>query len=213
MLGTVASLVPDPERPVLVAIDGVDGAGKTWFADELAGVLADRGRPVVRASVDDFHHPRAHRHALGRTAESVWSRHFDYPTLRRELLEPWQRGAGTSYRRAWHDVATDRLLDVPAERVPERGVLLVDGVFAQRPELGGTWDLVVFLEVPFEVSVSRMAARDGGVDDVEDHDQRRYVEAQQTYLRDCDPRRRADVVVDNTDLAHPHLLAIRRPPA
>ena len=209
----MASLVPDLPRPLLVAVDGVDGAGKTWFADELAGVLADRGRPVVRASVDDFHHPRAHRHALGRTPESVWSRHFDYPTLRRELLDPWQRGAGTSYRRAWHDVATDRLLDMPAERVPEGGVLVVDGVFAQRPELDGTWDLVVFLEVPFEVSVARMAARDGSVDDVEDPEQRRYVEAQRTYLRDCDPRQRADVVVDNTDLAHPHLLAVRRPPA
>ena len=210
----MASLVSGPgPRPLLVAVDGVDGAGKTWFADELAGVLADRGRPVVRASVDDFHHPRAHRHALGRTSEAVWSRHFDYPTLRRELLDPWQRGAGTSYRRAWHDVATDRLLDMPAERVPEGGVLVVDGVFAQRPELDGTWDLVVFLEVPFEVSVARMAARDGSVDDVEDPDQRRYIEAQRTYLRDCDPRQRADVVVDNTDLAHPHLLAVRRPRA
>ncbi|WP_246580249.1 hypothetical protein [Deinococcus aestuarii] len=48
--------------PVLrVAIDGVDGAGKTTFADELAGVLRERGRTVIRASVDGFHAPRATR--------------------------------------------------------------------------------------------------------------------------------------------------------
>lgn len=40
-----------------VGVDGVDGAGKTFFADELAGLLAARGVPVIRASVDGFHHP------------------------------------------------------------------------------------------------------------------------------------------------------------
>jgi uridine kinase len=38
-----------------VAIDGVDGAGKTHFADELATELDRRGIPVIRASVDGFH--------------------------------------------------------------------------------------------------------------------------------------------------------------
>lgn len=49
-----------------VAIDGVDGAGKTHFADELADVPTGRGTPVVRASVDGFHHPPEVRHRRGR---------------------------------------------------------------------------------------------------------------------------------------------------
>ena len=55
-----------PDRIVRVAIDGVDGAGKTTFADELADVLDDLGRPVIRASVDGFHNPRTIRYARGR---------------------------------------------------------------------------------------------------------------------------------------------------
>ena len=54
----VAALLP---AQGLVAVDGVDGAGKTTFCDELASVLRAQGRAVVRASVDDFHHPRAIR--------------------------------------------------------------------------------------------------------------------------------------------------------
>ena len=50
-----------PERIIRVAIDGVDGAGKTTLADALAPVVAAQGRPTIRASVDDFHHPRALR--------------------------------------------------------------------------------------------------------------------------------------------------------
>ena len=198
-------------RPVLVCVDGVDGAGKTTFADELAALLEERGERVVRASIDGFHHPRAHRHAAGRTAEAVWTRHFDHPALRRELLDPWRSGPGSAYRTVVHDVRTDAYVDTAPRLVPEDGVLIVDGVFAQRPELADAWDLAIFLEVPFEVSVPRMAARDGTVDDVDHPDQRRYADAQRHYLTACRPRARADVVVDNADLDRPRIVAVRPP--
>ena len=203
VLAQVAELIPAAPRPLLVVVDGVDGAGKTWFADELAEELAGRGRTVVRASTDGFHHLREHRHRLGRTPESVWTRHFDYRAMRRELLDPWLRGVGEPYRVAVHDVLTDAYVASEALAVPAGGVLLVDGVFAQRPELEHAWDLVVFLDVPFEVSVSRMARRDGTVDDLEDLDQQRYLDAQRIYFETCGPREKADVVVDNSRLDLP----------
>ena len=51
-----------------VAIDGVDGAGKTTLANELAPRLELEGRPVIRASVDGFHNPRIVRYRLGKTS-------------------------------------------------------------------------------------------------------------------------------------------------
>lgn len=206
VLAEVADRVPRLGRPVLVAVDGVDGAGKTTFADELAGVCrATWPGPVVRASVDGFHHPAAHRHALGRTAEAFWSRSFDHDAFLSALVDPWRRGPGASFRVAVHDVASDRALDVPADVVPEDGLLVVDGIFLQREELRDAWDLVVFLDVPFEVSVPRMAERDGSDPDPEAPSQARYVDGQRIYLATCDPRSRADVLVDNADLRQPRI--------
>jgi uridine kinase len=213
VLHAVAARVSTLDRPALVAVDGVDGAGKTVFADELAavlgGVIGADTRRVVRASVDGFHHPRAHRHAAGRTGTTFWSRSYDYPALRRELVDPWRSGAGARYRTAVHDVDTDRALHEPVAVVPEGGVLLLDGIFLQRDELAGLWDLVVFLDVGFETSVARMAARDGTVADPAHPAQARYVEGQRIYVAACDPRGRADVVVDNTDLAEPRIVRER----
>ncbi len=48
-------------HPVRVAIDGVDGVGKTTLADELAGALSSGERPVIRASVDGFQSLRTSR--------------------------------------------------------------------------------------------------------------------------------------------------------
>src|SRR5262249_58204748 len=42
-------------RVFRVAVDGVDGAGKTFFADELARAVRSAGRRVIRASLPPFH--------------------------------------------------------------------------------------------------------------------------------------------------------------
>jgi uridine kinase len=188
-------------RPATVAVDGPDGAGKTVLAGELVALVPG----AVGVSLDDFHHPRAHRHALGRTPETVWARSVDLAAVRRELLDPWRRGAGSPYRRRWHDLATDTLVDEPQERVPADGVLVVDGVFAQRPELTEAWDLVIYVHADDAVRVARMAVRDGGPDDPAHPDQRRYLDAQAIYRERCRPADRADVVVDNTDAEQPNL--------
>ena len=202
LLAELAARVTALERPAVVAVDGGDGAGKTVLADELGALVPG----TVRASLDDFHHPRAYRHALGRTAATVWARSFDLESVRRDLLDPWRRGPGTPYHRRRHDLVTDATVDDPPDVVPEDGVLLVDGVFAQRPELVDAWDLVVYVHADDAVRVARTAARDGVPDDPGHPDQRRYLDAQRHYRDRCAPLDRADVVVDNTDPGHPHLI-------
>lgn len=177
------------------------------LADELAALLPGS----VRAGLDDFHHPRAHRHALGRTGPTVWERSFDLAAVRRELLDPWLRGAGSSYRPRWHDLTTDRLVDDAPHRVPAVGALVVDGVFAQRPELVDAWDLVVWVHADDAVRLARMAVRDGVSGDPHHPDQRRYLDAQAIYREHCHPDERADVVVDNTDPRRLHVLRSETP--
>ena len=187
-----------------VAIDGVDGAGKTRFADELARVLTGRGAPVVRASVDGFHRPRAERHRRGRTSpEGFFRDSFDYPRLVELLIEPLGPGGSGRFVRAVHDVHAESSLEPVSESAEPGAILVLDGIFTHRPELARFWDYSVWLEVPFAVSIPRVAARDDADPDPLAESNRRYVEGQRLYLAECDPRSRATVVVDNADLARP----------
>ncbi len=191
VLSAVAGLMP---ASGLVAVDGVDGAGKTTFCDELAEVLRARGRAVVRASVDDFHHPQEIRWRRGRTSpEGFFLDSFDYERFAGHLLVPF--AAGKPFRRASHDLATDEYVSPPAEVAPPSAILLVDGIFLHRDELVDHWDFSVFLDVGFAVSVARMAVRDGSPSDPDDPRNRRYVEGQKLYLAQCAPADRAGVVV------------------
>jgi hypothetical protein len=84
---------------VRVGIDGVDGAGKTMFADELRDLLAHSGRPLIRATVDGFHNPKPVRYRLGRSSpEGFYRDSFDYGTLKKVLLDPLSPGAAGRFR-------------------------------------------------------------------------------------------------------------------
>jgi len=191
-----------------VAIDGVDGAGKTVFADHLAAVLRAASRHVVRVSADDFHHPRGIRHRRGRSSpQGFWLDSYDYPALRDRVLDPFGPEGSLHYRPASHDLASDELVDPPVQTAPAGTVLVLDGLFLHRDELAGEWDLSVFLQVPFAVSVGRLATRDGSNPDPNHDSLTRYVEGQRLYFTACRPWQRADLVVDATDLDAPILCA------
>ena len=205
----VADLIAGCRRPgrvLHVGIDGVDGAGKTVLGDELGEVLRGQGIDVVRASVDGFHHPAAVRYRQGRSSpRGFYEDSYDYAALRRELLDPLGENGSGRYRPAVFDVGRDVPVDVPRWVGEADAVLMLDGIFLHRPELSGAFDLTVFVRVPFEVSVPRGSARDGGSADPASKTVRRYVQGQRHYLALCRPEVVADVVLDNTDLAAPFI--------
>lgn len=201
VLAEVADLVVQYMRaPVTrVAVDGIDGAGKTIFANELAGVLRERDRLVIRASADGFHHPREIRYRRGRASPlGYYLDSFDYARLRSLLLDPLSPGGTGSYVPAVHDVASERMVDIEPQQAPDGSILVFDGVFVHRPELVGYWDCSIFLRVDRSIAVERMRHRDGAVDaTLERH---RYAEGQRLYLESCRPHELATVVVDNNVL-------------
>jgi uridine kinase len=191
-----------------VAIDGPDGAGKTRFADRLADVLQSRHRrAAVRISVDDFHNVRAIRYRQGRDSPSgFWADSYDYNRFRRDVLEPFAPGGSRRFRRASYSHATDEILHPIPETAVPGAVLVVDGIFLQRAEISAHWDLTVFLDVKFTETAERMARRDGTPSDPDHPQMRRYVEGQRAYFRQCRPRERAHIVVDNNDFDEPKIL-------
>jgi uridine kinase len=197
-------------HPLRVAIDGVDAAGKTTLADELAEVIRARGRPVIRASVDSFHRPRVERQRRGALSpEGYYHDSFDYPALLMSLLVPLGPDGSRRYCGAAFDHRTDARVHLPVEVAPVDAVLLVDGVFLLRPELVHQWEYRVFVDVAFSTVLDRAVERDralfGSAAVVEERYRRRYIPGQQIYLAEARPHERADMIVHNDDPGKPRL--------
>lgn len=189
----------------LVAIDGVDGSGKTSFAANLAAEIT--GRDVVTIHVDNFLNPSSTRHAQGRTSpRGFWEDTYDYESLGRYVLDPLGKGGPGNYAPASYDAHLDETVVADSSQAPKDALVLVEGMFLHRDELLSYWDCSVFLDVPFTETATRMALRNGSNPDPEHPSMNRYVGGQRIYFRTAQPWNRASFVVDNTDYLSPRLI-------
>jgi uridine kinase len=197
-----------------VAIDGIDAAGKTTLADELAELLEQADCPVLRASIDGFHHPSSvrHRRADEQPAQSYYEDSFDYRAIRGLLLDPLGPDGDHLVRNRVFDFRADLPVDEASIRVQPGTVVLFDGVFLLRPELEGCWDLSVFVQVDPAISLQRALKRDvalfGNRDATERRYRERYLPGQELYMSQVHPDQGADVLIDNNDPTSPELLRI-----
>lgn len=213
MIGAVADQIValDPGR-LRIAVDGLTGAGKTSFGHELAAGLRRLGRPTMRASLDDFKYPWPHARAHGYdrvSGEGYYRNAYDFGSARELLLEPaGQSGSGT-VALCGHDPLTGE--DHRGTRVsaPPDAILVVDSVFAFRPEYNDCWEYRIWLDVDPGTALRRGIARDHATDGAAEAarlHRDRYHAAEMIYLREVRPQALADVIIDNRDFARPRIL-------
>ena len=188
-LGDALAAIQAPDRLTRIGIDGVDGAGKTLLAEEVAQLLTARRRPAVRVSLDQFERPPAERYARGELSpDGYYLDAFDVERFHAHVLG----------------------LDGPADVV-----VVADGVFLQRPELADLWDATVWVEVDLDVAAQRGAERNrvwfDSLDGTHERYRVRYLPAQRRYIEEQRPHERAAFVFRNTDLTEPELVRPPRP--
>jgi uridine kinase len=194
IVARVEGLGVDGARPVLVAIDGRSGAGKSVLGSMVAEAL---GAALVRS--DDFyasHVSDAEWDALSPSARA--DKVVDWRRMRTEALEPLLRGEPAEWRAFDFDrVRPDGTY--PLEQEPTRcgpaAVIVLEGAYSSRPEIGDLVDLTVLVDSSVRVCHARLSAREDEEflrawhsrwDDVEEH-----------YFSAVRPRSSFDLVVAN----------------
>lgn len=212
ILYELASLISRAQdsRPLRVAVDGRTASGKTTLANELASMLLQLGRTVIRTSIDGFHNPKIKRYARGRfSAEGYYLDARDLRSVRDLLLEPLGANGNRWYRTSSFDLENDVAIEQQPLLAPDDALLIVDGTFLQRPELADAWDFTIFVEVPEDVAERRGIRRDldaqGDIVVTQRLYAERYRPAFNLYEGICDPKKNADIVWDNSDFSAPVL--------
>lgn len=169
---------------MILAIDGLDGSGKSQLATRLSQVLTARGQGANILHVDDFRRPLDFA-GLDPAAEAAlyYDQYYDFGALQAALAEQArQQPAGTT---------------------------IVEGVMLLRAALPAGSCLTV-LEVSPAEARRRIQARDQAkgrsADEVTRRIERRYFPAQARYRQDHDPVGRADLLVDNDDWRRPRVV-------
>lgn len=132
-------------RPLVVAISGFGGSGKTTLASKIMQRLLD----CETVSADDFIVGRA----MERSAD--WSS-YDRERLQKQVLQPAQHGEPIRYQ--VYDWKNDKLGEW--RNVPKSKYLIVEGLSILHPDLLRFYDFKIWVDCPLEVATERGMARD-----------------------------------------------------
>jgi len=201
-------------HPVRVGVTGRCAAGKSSLGDELETAVRERGRAVLRASIDDFHRP-GHKFRSMReewTPRTYYEEGYDYTAFRDVLLGPLGPGGSLRCRTGIFDSYHDEPIPEQWHRVPPDAVAIIDGAYILREELEAHWDWIIWLDVDNETMVERARQRDIAWVHDEDAVVRRYRErsipSHEIYEDECRPREKAHAIVDNNRIAEPRLVSL-----
>jgi len=171
----------------IVAVDGLDGSGKSQLAAVLAAACASDGVPATLLHVDDFR------------------RDLDFAGLDADAE------ASLYYERYFDLAALDaKLATLTNDRADDAGLVIVEGVFTLRVPTVAAAAALVVLTVSTDEARRRILARDrakGRTDEeINRRISRRYFPAQARYRAELDPDVRAAAIVDNDDWRRPRVV-------
>jgi len=141
---------------MLVAIDGLGGAGKSTFADHLVRRLQALDVDTKTVHMDDFYLPASQQPASGAREIQIGAT-FDWRRLRDQVLIPLSTERRAAYQR--YDWGCDRLANWITLAGPQ--VVVVEGVYTLRRELRSFYHVSVWVDCPRTVRLARGIARDG----------------------------------------------------
>jgi uridine kinase len=199
----------------IVAIDGLDGSGKSQFAARLAGACQAGGAVVVTLSVDDFRRPVRFSEGAAEAqveAQLYYERYYDFAAFD-GCLRAFLGGDEVAVVPRY-DSPTERLDGERTFRFAGVGLAIVDGVFLRRAPIIAAGATILLTVSPDEARrriLERDRKKGRSDEEIVRRITRRYFPGQERYRREHDPAGQAAVVIDNDDWRQPRL--VRRRPA
>jgi|GEM_PF-316313 len=200
--------------PLLVAVSGKDGSGKTYLANQLAGKLrAHTKREIIRISIDDFMNERTARKQNPDQAVGCYEDTFNLDAFEALALQPLKSGT-RRYTNKVFDYASDTPEQQPHFEIDQAdAIVIIDGVFLYQDRLNDYWDVRLQLEANEDILIERGAQRDtgrkGSYESAIQAYCERYMPSQQFYYKTEVPLEKADVIIDVNIRGYPVITALR----
>lgn len=170
------------EKPLIVAIDGRCGAGKTTLAQ---GISEVRGYPIIHA--DDFF-LRPEQRTAGRLATP--GENLDWERLKAEVIDPIRRGESVSYQPWDCQTKTFRV----SVDVPQSPVYIIEGSYTLNEGLRDSYDIRIFVTVESKEQLKRIGKRTTH-NDVEAFKEK-WIPLEERYFEACQVPECANLTID-----------------
>lgn len=200
---SILSIQEKKDKPIRIAINGIEGTGKTVLAEKLTKYLNSENLNAIQVSIDGFHFNKEVRYRQGRdSAKGYYEDSYDEIVFVEKVLKSSQTDF-PNYITATHNLETDEYLSLEPIKLENNSILITDGAYLFKPNYRNHWDLKIYLKTSFEIAMKRGVERDkdslGGVELTKEKYEKRYHESSRIYLAENEPEKIADIIIDNSD--------------
>lgn len=175
----------------ILAIDGLSRSGKTTFVERLSDYLKKEGIDFTIFHIDDHIVKRSQSYNTG---FEEWYEYFylqwDVDKLRKNLFEKL-RGC-KHVELPFYDNKADRH-DNRKIKLPQGGLIIIEGVFLQRKEWKDFYDKVLFLNCSRQKRFSRESEK---TKLNREKFEKRYWKAEEYYMNSFTPIKFADTIIE-----------------
>jgi len=190
-------------KPVRIAVNGIEGTGKTTFASDFVAYLRAHNFAALHISIDGFHFNKKQRYKQGRdSSDGYYEDSYNEAAFVDKVLRLSQ-GNPPRYIEATHDLMTDDYLDLPPKNLADNAIIVTDGCYLFKPVFNPFWDLRLYLKTDFETALERGVKRDqnslGGYEKAREKFKLRYHAASRRHISEVNPEALADIIIDNSD--------------
>ncbi|MCK4420727.1 HAD-IA family hydrolase [candidate division WOR-3 bacterium] len=194
-----------PKSPIIIGINGVDTSGKTQFSILLSRYLKSRGYKTLLIHLDDFHNPKRFREQGENEIDSYINNAFNLKLLKDEILSPVKSGGLVDKELTLLDLESDSFINKKHYHIDNQTIIILEGTLLYREPIDEFIDYRVYLDIDFEEVLKRAGQRDEarfGKEILEKY-KNKYIPIQKRYIEKYLPKKRSDLVIDNTDYNHP----------
>ena len=182
----------------VIGVDGGTGAGKTTFVKSLKLNLNQKGYKCNILHIDDFITPRNVRY---NDSNEEWYCFYNlqwrYDYLLEQILKPIKLNSEFENTIEIYNKENDNY-NKKSLSLKQGEILIIEGVFLQRPIIKEYFDFMIFIDVPQEIRLKRVLKRDiyiGNEYDIKSKYKRRYFPAEKIYFSECSPKENADFII------------------
>ncbi|TQR21693.1 kinase [Psychrobacillus vulpis] len=187
------------DRPYIIGIDGLSGAGKTTITEKIKEELMSEEYNVVIIHIDDLIVERAKRYNTG---YPEWYEYYmlqwDVEYIKENLFEAVHQKLNHIDIK-FYESANDRChsKNIDLEKCT---LILIEGIFLQRKEWRAFFDYVIYLDCPKDIRYDRVLQRDTYLGDMKERlekYERRYWMGEDYYLQEENPIQNSDIVINS----------------
>lgn len=195
IIDRIRSLDKIDKKPLLIAIDGGSGSGKSTIAQIIANQLN-----ATLIGTDDFYaadipdHGWVNRSYKERAADVI-----NWRSLRSHVFEPLMNGITSSWKTfdfnaGMRPDGTYKIDSAVIYYLPN-DIIILEGAYSCRPELADLINLKILIDVPAEIRHARLQKRENKEFLIQWHE--RWDEAEQYYFHEVCPHSIFDLVIEN----------------